>query len=94
MISLPYRLTFTCVVLVLLQTATNAQDSSEAASRFLNEVNNQHVREFMDEELECDQYVFPPGDFPKIKWKNEVVVENEIGKFPLEVKFFNSNFSK
>ena len=48
----------------------------------------------MDEELECDQYVFPPGDFPKIKWKNEVVVENEIGKFPLEVKFFNSNFQQ
>ncbi|MCK7522993.1 MAG: hypothetical protein MZV64_37605 [Ignavibacteriales bacterium] len=46
----------------------------------------------MDEELECDQYVFPPGDFPKLRWKNEILVENELGKFPFEGKMLRQQF--
>ena len=93
-ISLLPKFTFSCLVVALLHYSTNAQDNTEAASKTINEINNQNIRAFMEEELECEQYVFSPGDFPKIKWKNEVVVENEIGKFPLKVKYFNSNFQQ
>jgi hypothetical protein len=88
------KFTVSCLLLALLHYSTNAQDNTEVTSKTINEINNQNIRAFMEEELECDQYVFPPGDFPKIKWKNEVAVENEIGKFPLEVKFFKSDFQQ
>lgn len=93
-ISLLPKFTFSCLVVALLYYSTNAQDNTEAAYKTINEINNQNIRAFMEEELECEQYVFSPGDFPKFKWKNEVIVENEIGKFPLKVKYFNSNFQQ
>lgn len=86
------RTSFICVAILLLQSEANAQFNSEAASRFNNDISDQHIRAFMEEELVCDQYVFPPGNFPKIRWKNETTVENEIGKFPLKVIYFNGNF--
>lgn len=52
------------------------------------------IRAFMDEAIVCDRYVFLPGDIPKFRWKNEHQVENEIGKFPLKVSFFNSEFRR
>jgi len=61
---------------------------------FWNEINNQRVRAFMEEEIACDKYVFPPGDFPKFRWKNEIMVENELGKFPLKVTYFNNDFQQ
>lgn len=91
-ISLLSKFTFSCLILSLLHYSTNAQDNTEVVSKTINEINNQNIRAFMEEELECEQFVFPPGDFPKFKWINEISVENEIGKFPLKVKYFNSNF--
>jgi CubicO group peptidase (beta-lactamase class C family) len=82
-----------------LQPGSNANTIIKVAGKsidtiFWNEINNQRVRAFMEEELECNQCVFPPGDFPKFRWKNEIMVENELGKFPLKVKFFNSDFQQ
>lgn len=53
---------------------------------------NEKLRAFMNEEIECDRYVFWPGDLPKFRWKNEYQVENEVGKFPLTVTFYNNDF--
>ncbi len=50
------------------------------------------VRAFMDEVIECDRYVFPPGRFPQFHWKHESTVANELGTFPLTVRFFNAAF--
>ncbi|MFA6978551.1 MAG: serine hydrolase domain-containing protein [Ignavibacteriaceae bacterium] len=61
---------------------------------FWNDMNKRRVRAFMEEYLECDRYVFPPGNFPKFRWKNEIMVENEVGKFPLKATYFNSDFQK
>ena len=33
-------------------------------------------------------------NFPKFHWKNEILVENEIGKFQLNVTYFNNDFQK
>ncbi len=58
------------------------------------DINKKRIRSFMEEELEADRYVFPIGDFPSFHWKNEIMVENEIGKFPLEVSYYNKNFQQ
>ncbi|MBP9212593.1 MAG: serine hydrolase [Bacteroidetes bacterium] len=46
----------------------------------------------MEEELACNAYVFPPGAFPEFRWKNALLVENEIGTAALSVSFLNSEF--
>jgi len=61
---------------------------------FWSEINKQRLFAFMDEELICDRYVFPVGEFPKFHWKNDILVENEIGKFQLNVTYFNNDFQK
>lgn len=53
-----------------------------------------NVRAFMDEEIECERYIFPPGAFPKIHWKNDALVESNVGKFVLTVTYFNNVFQK
>lgn len=52
------------------------------------------LRAFMEEEIECSRYVFSPGEFPRFKWKNEHTVDNELGKFPLTVTFYNNDFQR
>ena len=61
---------------------------------YWNDINKQRIRAFMDEEIECDRYVFKPGEFPEFRWKNEIMVENELGIFPLNVTYYNSDFQK
>ena len=92
MFSSRLRITFICIAVLLIQNTIVAQDSSVTELKHLREITNKHLREFMHEELECDQYVFSPGEFPKFKWKNETIVEKELGEFPLYVKYFNSDF--
>lgn len=94
MFAIAHRLVFGCLALVWLQYSTNAQNNTEVSAKTINEINNQIIRAFMEEELECDQYIFSPGEFPKFKWKNELLVEKEVGKFPLNVKYFNSDYKE
>lgn len=54
----------------------------------------QQIRSFMEEELECERYVFSTGEFPKIKWKNEFNVDGLMGKFTLNIKYFNGDFQQ
>ena len=54
-------------------------------------VDYQKIASFMNEQLECDKYVFSKGEFPQFWWRNEKKLENEIGKFPLQITFFNAN---
>lgn len=61
---------------------------------FWSDINKQRLFAFMEEELVCDSYVFSAGEFPKFHWKNEILVENEIGKFPLNVTYYNNDFQK
>ena len=61
---------------------------------YWNDINKQRIRAFMDEEIECDRYVFKPGEFPEFRWKNEIMVENELGIFPLNVTYYNSDFQR
>ena len=61
---------------------------------YWNDINKQRIRAFMAEEIECDRYVFKPGEFPEFRWKNEIMVENELGIFPLNVTYYNSDFQK
>ena len=94
MYSLYFRIASICTSVILLLNIVSAQINTQTQQQFVDSINNPHIRAFMEEELECDQYVFPPGDFPKVRWKNETIVENELGKFPLKVKYFNSDFQQ
>lgn len=94
MFSSNLQITFICIVILLIQNTIVPQDSPVTELKHLKEITNKHIQDFMHEELECDQYVFSPGEFPKFKWKNELLVEKELGKFPLNVKYFNSDFQE
>lgn len=61
---------------------------------YWNGINKYRLFAFMDEELVCDSYVFPVGDFPKFHWKNELRVENEIGNFLLNITYFDEDYHK
>lgn len=67
-------------------------DGKSIDTIYWRDINKKRIRSFMEEELEADKYVFPVGDFPTFHWKNEIMVENEIGKFPLEVSYYDKNF--
>ena len=58
------------------------------------EINERRIREFMNEEIICDSYVFHKGEFPKFRWKNDLLVGNELGLFPLQTEYYNSSFQK
>ncbi len=48
------------------------------------------LKEFLQEQMECERYVFPPGELPAIRWKNPEAVQNEMGKFSLNVSYYDS----
>jgi CubicO group peptidase (beta-lactamase class C family) len=50
------------------------------------------VRAFMNEQIECERYVFSPGAFPRFHWQHEESVEREVGKFPLTATYYNASF--
>jgi CubicO group peptidase (beta-lactamase class C family) len=37
-------------------------------------------------------YVFTPGDFPVLEWNNKYLVEKVMGKFPLSIRWFDSEY--
>lgn len=69
-------------------------DEASIDTIYWNEINKQRLFAFMNEELVCDSYVFPDGDFPEFRWKNVILVENELGKFPINVTYYDKDFRK
>jgi CubicO group peptidase (beta-lactamase class C family) len=59
---------------------------------FWSEIEQKRIRAFMDEQIVFSRYVFPPGEFPGYRWKNELLVEQMIGNVQLSVRFFNNAF--
>ncbi len=58
---------------------------------YWDQINRRRLRSFLDEQLECDRYVFPPGVLPGVRWKNPAMVDNEMGKFPLNTLYYDEN---
>ncbi len=56
-----------------------------------NQINQQRLRAFLQEQVECERYVFPPGELPEVQWKNPAMVDNEMGKFSLKVVYYDKN---
>ncbi|MFA6467414.1 MAG: serine hydrolase domain-containing protein [Bacteroidota bacterium] len=59
-----------------------------------NTIAGMRIRGFMNEEFTFDKYVFAPGDFPLGRWKNELMVENELGDFPLSISYYDRTFQR
>jgi len=66
-----------------------ALDNQSIDSVYVGDVQELRIKEFLTEELICDQYIFPPGEFPKLHWKRPGIVENQLGKFQLKVTYYN-----
>jgi CubicO group peptidase (beta-lactamase class C family) len=54
----------------------------------------ERMKAFLDEELVFDQWIFPPGDFPKPTWKRPGMVDNEMGEFDLKVTFYDADYNR
>lgn len=52
------------------------------------------MKVFLDQELEFDRYVFPPGALPKASWKNPQAVKLNMGAFDLDVAFYDAKMQK
>lgn len=48
------------------------------------------INEFLKEEVVFERYVFPTGEFPTIKWKNEHKVVQLVGDVRLNVHFYDA----
>lgn len=59
-----------------------------------DQINRRRLRAFLDEQLECDRYVFPPGELPEVRWKNPAMVDNEMGKFLLKAVYYDKNMQQ
>ena len=51
------------------------------------------VKAFLEEELVFERYVFPPGDFPRVDWRRPAMVDNELGDFDLQSKFYDPDMN-
>lgn len=49
---------------------------------------------FLAEEVVPDRYIFPPGEFPAVRWKDPEVVRAAVGPVPLTVEFYDRSFAK
>ena len=52
------------------------------------------LRTFIGEEVVFDRYIFPPGNFPGVRWKDPEMVSKTVGPVPLTVEFYDSSFGK
>jgi CubicO group peptidase (beta-lactamase class C family) len=72
-------------LLLFIATAL-AQDSS--SGRFAQ------IQSFLSQELEFERYVFPPGKFPGVKWRDPASIEAAVGKVQLTAKFYDGAFNR
>jgi CubicO group peptidase (beta-lactamase class C family) len=57
-------------------------------------VRRAEVRAFLEEEVEFDRYLFPPGEFPRPRWKNPETVRKTAGPVPLDVEYYDHAFTR
>lgn len=53
-----------------------------------------NMRAFLEEEVAFDRYLFPPGRFPEVRWKNPDRVEHLMGPIRLSVEFYDRAFTR
>jgi len=59
----------------------------------LPDLTEKRLKAFLEEELVAESYVFPPGKFPDVQWKRPGMVDNELGKFELRVRYFDRDMN-
>jgi CubicO group peptidase (beta-lactamase class C family) len=53
----------------------------------------ERIRTFLGEEVVLDQYIFPPGPFPGVRWKDPEAVRKTVGPVSLTVEFYDHSFA-
>ena len=79
-----------CGLLLVLSTAARAGELSREDSSLAGRQGR--VKAFLTEEVEFDRYLFPPGRFPPVRWKNPRSVDQEVGACPLTVDYYDTAF--
>jgi len=77
----------------ILAVESKAELTDEQASR------QQEIKEFLNCRIVPQlgnlwDYTFEPGEFPQLDWDKPYFVERVMGKFPLEVKWFNGRLDE
>ncbi len=60
----------------------------------LHAINEKRLKAFLEEELIVERFVFPPGKLPAVQWRRPGMVDNELGKFPLRVTYYDHNLQR
>lgn len=55
----------------------------------LQQITETRLKAFLEEELIAERFVFPPGKLPAVQWRRPGMVDNELGKFPLRVTYYD-----
>jgi CubicO group peptidase (beta-lactamase class C family) len=72
-------------------------DEQRLALLKVEEDKRKTIQAFQDCELQLEgrsPYIFEQGSFPKIQWKNPFIVETFVGKFPLQVCWFDNELNE
>lgn len=57
----------------------------------LQQITEKRLKAFLEEELVAESFVFPPSKLPAVQWRRPGMVDNELGKFPLRVTYYDQN---
>ena len=80
---------------VLLSPPLIARIGQETADTIsLPDIAERRIKAFMEEEVIFTNYLFPPGECPRARWKNPNVVGILIGSTGLKVSYYDSKFRK
>lgn len=83
-----YRVPFLLmIILIACSTGCNTVNKQESYKAFLN------CRMIPDLENPWEYYFFP-GEFPGIRWDRPELVEKVLGKFPMEINWYNNEMAE
>jgi len=69
--------------------STFGDDSTSSLPR-----REEHLKAFLKEEVVFERYLFPPGEFPRVRWKDPETVGKTVGPVPLTVEYYNRAWTK
>ena len=71
-----------------------ASDKSGLAGDSVSAAAGEALRTFLGEEVVFDRYIFTPGPFPGVRWKDPDAVRTTVGPVPLTVEYYDRSFAR
>jgi CubicO group peptidase (beta-lactamase class C family) len=80
-----------CSLLLLLSPPAPGQSGPDSTAR--RDRREKNLKAFLEEEIEFDRYLLPPGKFPSVHWKRPAAVADAVGDVPLTAEFYDRSFT-